>query len=152
MGFSKDELSSEFEMMEQQVKDEMKRLFSPEFLNRIDDSLVFHQLGKEEISQIIDIQVVEINKRMAERKISISLTQSARELLSEKGFDPVYNARYMNQTMQRMVEDPLAEELLKGKFHDGDEIMVGKKGEELTFSKSDSDNSDETPVLSESEA
>ena len=81
-----------------------------------------------------------------------SLTQSARELLSEKGYDPVYNARFMNQTIQRMVEDPLAEEILKGKFQEGDDVRVGKKGEELTFYKADSGSSDEAPVLTESEA
>jgi ATP-dependent Clp protease ATP-binding subunit ClpC len=152
MGFSKDELGSEFELMERQVKEEMKRLFSPEFLNRIDDTLVFHQLGRSEIAEIIDMQIEEINKRILEKEISISLTQSARELLSEKGYDPVYNARFMNQTIQRMVEDPLAEEILKGKFVEGDDVRVGKKGEELTFYKADSGSSDEAPVLTESEA
>jgi ATP-dependent Clp protease ATP-binding subunit ClpC len=152
MGFSKEDGGSEYDLMERQVKEEMKRLFSPEFLNRIDEALVFRQLGKDEISRIIDIQIAEINKRMVERNLTLTLTQSARDLLAEKGYDPVYNARFMNQTIQRMIEDPLAEELLKGKFTDGDEIRAGKKGENLTFYKSDSDNSDETPVLSESEA
>ena len=152
MGFSKEDGGSEYEQMERQVKEEMKRLFSPEFLNRVDETLVFRQLGKAEISQIIDIQMGEINKRMVERAITLTLTQSARDLLAEKGYDPVYNARYMNQTIQRMVEDPLAEELLKGKYTDGDDIKIGKKGDNLTFYKSDSDDTDGTPVLSESEA
>ena len=69
----------------------------------------------------------------------------------EKGYDPIYNARFMNQTIQRMLEDPLAEELLKGKFNDGDEIRVGKKGDNLTFYKSERSASNKTPVLSESE-
>jgi ATP-dependent Clp protease ATP-binding subunit ClpC len=152
LGFQSGDSISDYSKMESKVKEEMKRLFNPEFLNRVDETLVFRQLGKAEISLIIDIQLIELNDRMKERGISISLTQGARELLADKGYDPVYNARYMNQTIQRMIEDPLAEKLLKGKFQDGDEIKIGKKGEELTFNKIDSsDSSDETPVLSESE-
>ncbi|MBI4550911.1 MAG: ATP-dependent Clp protease ATP-binding subunit [Candidatus Latescibacteria bacterium] len=151
MGFQKAEAGSAYEQMERQVKEELKRLFSPEFLNRVDEAVVFRQLGKPEVSKIIDLEVAEINKRMAHRGITLTLTQSARDLLAEKGYDPVYNARYMNQTIQRMVEDPLAEELLKGKFVEGDEIKVGKKGDSLTFYKADSAvSADEAPVLSES--
>ncbi|HCQ04734.1 MAG TPA: Clp protease ClpC, partial [Candidatus Latescibacteria bacterium] len=119
LGFQSGDSISDYSKMESKVKEEMKRLFNPEFLNRVDETLVFRQLGKAEISLIIDIQLIELNDRMKERGISISLTQSARELLADKGYDPVYNARYMNQTIQRMIEDPLAEELLKGKFQDG---------------------------------
>jgi ATP-dependent Clp protease ATP-binding subunit ClpC len=153
IGFRQETGGTEYEKMERQVKEELKRLFSPEFLNRLDEALVFRALGKEQISQIIDLQIGEINKRMADRGIRLTLTQSARDLLAEKGYDPVYNARYMNQTIQRLVEDPLAEELLKGKFVDGDEVKVGKKGDSLTFYKADAhESAEETPVLSESQA
>ncbi len=152
LGFQSGDSISDYSKMESKVKEEMKRLFNPEFLNRVDETLVFRQLGKAEIALIIDIQLIELNDRMKERGFSISLTQGARELLADKGYDPVYNARFMNQTIQRMIEDPLAEELLKGKFRDGDEIKIGKKGEELTFIKTGhSDSSDKAPVLSESE-
>jgi ATP-dependent Clp protease ATP-binding subunit ClpC len=152
LGFQSGDSISDYSKMESKVKEEMKRLFNPEFLNRVDETLVFRQLGKAEIALIIDIQLIELNDRMKERGLSISLTQGARELLADKGYDPVYNARFMNQTIQRMIEDPLAEELLKGKFRDGDEIKIGKKGEELTFIKTGtSDSSDKAPVLSESE-
>lgn len=153
LGFRPEGGESEYDKMQRQVKEEMKRLFSPEFLNRLDETIVFRGLGKPEITRIIDTQIIEINKRMVDRNMTMSLTQSARELLAEKGYDPLYNARYMNQTIQRMVEDPLAEELLKGKFQDGDEIRVGKKGDLLTFYKAtDQDDPEESPVLTESEA
>ena len=152
LGFQQEGTKVDYAKMEATVKEEVKKLFNPEFLNRLDEALVFRQLDQSDISRIIDLQLKEINDRMTERDIRISLTQSARELLSEKGYDPVYNARFMNQTIQRMLEDPLAEELLKGKFHDGDEIRVGKKGESLTFYKAETSDSDKTPVLSESEA
>jgi ATP-dependent Clp protease ATP-binding subunit ClpC len=152
LGFQQEGTKVDYAKMEATVKEEVKKLFNPEFLNRLDEALVFRQLDQSDISRIIDLQLKEINDRMTERGIRISLTQSARELLSEKGYDPVYNARFMNQTIQRMLEDPLAEELLKGKFHDGDEIRVGKKGESLTFYKAETSDSDKTPVLSESEA
>ena len=151
LGFQQDGSKVDFTKMEATVKEEVKRLFNPEFLNRLDEALVFRQLDQSDISRIIDLQMKEINSRMTERGIKISLTQSARELLSEKGYDPVYNARFMNQTIQRMLEDPLAEELLRGKFQDGDEIRVGKKGQNLTFYKNESSDSNKTPVLSESE-
>ena len=151
LGFQQD-ARVDYEKMEATVKDEVKKLFNPEFLNRLDESVVFRQLNPSDISRIIDLQLKEINERMSERGIRISLTQSARELLSDKGYDPVYNARFMNQTIQRMLEDPLAEELLRGKFGDGDEIRVGKKGENLTFYKAETADSGKAPVLTESEA
>ena len=152
LGFQQDGSKVDYGKMEATVKEEVKKLFNPEFLNRLDESLVFRQLNPSDISRIIDLQLKEINERMTERGIRISLTQNARELLAEKGYDPVYNARFMNQTIQRMLEDPLAEELLKGKFGDGDEIRVGKKGENLTFYKAETSDSAKAPVLSESEA
>ncbi|MBM3265385.1 MAG: ATP-dependent Clp protease ATP-binding subunit [candidate division Zixibacteria bacterium] len=152
LGFRQEGGESEYEKMQRQVKEELKKLFSPELLNRLDETLVFHPLGKTEISQIIELQIGEINKRMKDRNITLALTQSARELLAEKGYDPLYNARYTNQTIQRMVEDPLAEELLKGRFHDGDEIEVGKKGDVLTFYKASGQDAEEEPVMSQSEA
>tara|TARA_B100000029_G_scaffold516847_1_gene636361 strand:+ start:37677 stop:40151 length:2475 start_codon:yes stop_codon:yes gene_type:complete len=151
IGFQQDGSNVDFAKMEAKVKEEVKQLFNPEFLNRLDESLVFRQLDQSDISRIIELQLKEINVRMADRGITISLTQSAQDLLSEKGYDPIYNARFMNQTIQRMLEDPLAEELLKGKFNDGDEIRVGKKGDNLTFYKSERSASNKTPVLSESE-
>jgi ATP-dependent Clp protease ATP-binding subunit ClpC len=113
--------------------EEVKRLFNPEFLNRVDEIVVFRNLGKEHMLQIIDIVVDEMLKKIADRQIDITLDESAKEFLAEKGFDPVYGARPLKRAIQKYIEDPIAEEMLKGLFADGSQIQVKSKDDSLDF-------------------
>jgi ATP-dependent Clp protease ATP-binding subunit ClpB len=114
----------------------LRRTFRPEFLNRIDEIVTFRSLGPEEIHRIVDIQMRDLQKRLAERKITVELTEEARKTLAERGYDPVFGARPLKRAIQRMVENPLAVEVLAGKFREGDHIVVDTKDREtFTFSK-----------------
>jgi ATP-dependent Clp protease ATP-binding subunit ClpB len=109
--------------------------FKPEFLNRIDETIVFHSLGKEHLSRIIDIQLALLEKRLAEQKLAIQLSDAARDFLIEVGYDPTFGARPLKRAIQRHIQDRLALKLLEGEFVAGDLIMVGRSDGELTFSK-----------------
>ena len=111
----------------------MKKTFKPEFLNRVDDIIVFHRLTKEDLYKIIDIEVNEVKKRLKEQDIQIAMDKDAKELLIEKGFDPVFGARPLKRIIQRFLEDPLAEEIIAGKFKAGSTVKISKKGNELVF-------------------
>ncbi|MBU0700543.1 ATP-dependent Clp protease ATP-binding subunit [bacterium] len=117
--------------MKDKVMAEMKKTFNPEFLNRIDDVIVFHTLSKEHIDQIANMMVKDLNERIHEQGISLELSQSAHEFLFKKGFDPAYGARPLRRAIQRHIEDPLAEELLRGKFKKG-KIMVDVSSTDAT--------------------
>jgi ATP-dependent Clp protease ATP-binding subunit ClpB len=109
--------------------------FRPEFLNRVDEIIVFRSLTQEQLAAIVDIQLKRLEKRLAERKVSLVVTESARKLLAERGWDPVYGARPLKRAIQRLVQDPLAMQLLEGKFADGDTIEVDAQHGELAFSR-----------------
>ncbi|MBI3694657.1 MAG: AAA family ATPase, partial [Acidobacteria bacterium] len=117
--------------------DALQKTFRPEFLNRIDDIIVFNKLGKAEISQIIDMQLRRLRTQLAEKQITLELAESARETLMAEGYDPNYGARPMSRAIQRLIQDPLALRLLSGEFHAGDSIVVeGTPGKaELRFEK-----------------
>lgn len=134
-GFSGDSEVDQYSYLKNTVEDAMKRLFNPEFLNRIDEAIVFRSLDKEDIKQIIAIEMKDLVKNISDNKMSIELHKSATEFLSEKGFDPKFGARPLKRAIQKYVEDPLAEELLLNHFKEGDRIIVKhKKGtEELYF-------------------
>jgi ATP-dependent Clp protease ATP-binding subunit ClpB len=123
--------------LKEQLLEALRRTFRPEFLNRIDETVVFHSLGAAEIRKIVDIQVADLAKRLSERKLTLTLTDEARELLAERGYDPVFGARPLKRTIQRMVEDPLAVELLGGQLREGDHVVVEVSGdrERLRFQK-----------------
>lgn len=147
-GFGEETVSDKYKLMKDTVDEAVKRVFNPEFLNRIDDTIVFHQLNKEDITKIIDIQVKELFKRMSTMNISIELTKGAKEFLAEKGYDQLYGARPLRRALQKYVEDPVAEEILKGTFAEGSVIKVklNKKKDDLTFtSGSQSDDGGEAP-------
>ncbi|MEK7275192.1 MAG: AAA family ATPase, partial [Candidatus Desantisbacteria bacterium] len=112
-----------YDDMKDRVVSEMKKTFNPEFLNRIDDVIVFHTLSKEHINQIADIMIKDLNDRIQEQGISLELSQAAYDFLFKKGFDPAYGARPLRRAIQRHIEDPLAEEILRGKFKKG-KIMI----------------------------
>ncbi|MGB1026421.1 MAG: AAA family ATPase, partial [Rhodospirillaceae bacterium] len=106
------------------VMEMVRAAFRPEFLNRLDEILLFHRLFRENMSGIVDIQVGRLAQRLEERKITLALNPDAREWLAEKGYDPVYGARPLKRVIQRMLENPLAERLLEGRIGDGDEVAV----------------------------
>jgi ATP-dependent Clp protease ATP-binding subunit ClpB len=109
--------------------------FKPEFLNRIDETIIFHSLGKEHLSRIVDIQLILLKRRLAEQKLELELTADAREFLIEVGYDPTFGARPLKRAIQRHIQDRLALQILEGAFVAGDRIMVNKGDGELTFSK-----------------
>jgi ATP-dependent Clp protease ATP-binding subunit ClpB len=112
------------EVIRDRVMEELRRGFRPEFLNRLDEIVLFHSLGKEELSRIVDIMVRELNSRLAERKIAITLTPAAKIRIAEIGFDPAYGARPLRRALQKRVEDPLAMRILEGEFREGDRVTV----------------------------
>jgi ATP-dependent Clp protease ATP-binding subunit ClpC len=132
-GFSTQESEIDYSKMQSKIMEEIKRLFNPEFLNRVDELVVFRNLTKEHMGQIIDIVVNEMLNKVSDRQIEIELTQEAKEFIAEKGFDPVYGARPLKRVIQKYIEDPIAEEMLKGKFSDGSQIRVLVHDKALEF-------------------
>jgi ATP-dependent Clp protease ATP-binding subunit ClpC len=135
--------------MKSKVNEELKQHFRPEFLNRVDDIVVFPQLSQSEIIQIVDLMISKLDVRLAEKDMTLSLTPAAKTLLAEKGYDPVLGARPLRRTIQRDIEDVLSEKILFGQVSAGDEIVVDAEGEgilgELTFSRKAADGT-EQPV------
>jgi ATP-dependent Clp protease ATP-binding subunit ClpB len=117
------------------VMDALREHFRPEFLNRVDEIIVFHPLGRDHIKRIVDIQLRNLMKRLQERKIEVTLTEAAKNHLADEGYDPVYGARPLKRTLQRRLLDPLAMRVLQGDFRDGDRIMVDAGPGGLTFEK-----------------
>ncbi|MDX2129907.1 MAG: ATP-dependent Clp protease ATP-binding subunit [Chloroherpetonaceae bacterium] len=151
MGFSKPDEKSRYDNMKSTIEDALKRVFNPEFLNRIDDVVVFHQLEKEHIFRIIDITADKLFKRIREMGISIEITKPAKEFLVNKGYDQQFGARPLRRALQKYVEDPMAEELLKGKFTEGSGIKIkySKKNDNLVFvdvTKENSEKETDEPV------
>jgi len=124
-----------FEEVREAVLAVLRDHFRPEFLNRVDDIIVFKALTQEQLGAIVDIQLQRLQKRLDERKITLVVTESARRLLIERGWDPVYGARPLKRAIQRLVQDPLAMMLLGGTFTDGDVVEVDARGGELNFEK-----------------
>jgi ATP-dependent Clp protease ATP-binding subunit ClpB len=116
-----------------EVMEAVRKHFRPEFLNRIDETILFHPLGRSHIGAIVDIQLQGLTKRLAERKIAVRLSDEARARLIEEGYDPIYGARPLKRTIQRRLLDPLALKVLEGAFREGDTVDVGVGPEGLTF-------------------
>jgi ATP-dependent Clp protease ATP-binding subunit ClpC len=136
LGFvSQEDAQRDYEEMKTLVLDEVRKTFRPEFLNRIDEIVVFHPLSKEDVSKIIDILVSDLRERLKSKGLDVVLAKSAREFLIEKGFDPVYGARPLKRAIQQYLEDPLAEEILRGKFSSGDVIVCSRGRDGLKFTK-----------------
>jgi len=121
--------------IEAHVKDVLKQVFKPEFLNRIDEIIVFRMLTKEDLRKIVDIQLGYLRQRLQGRKIELDFTDRARQLISDEGYDPVFGARPLKRTIQQRLENALASELLAGKFTDGDKIKVDASSHKFTFEK-----------------
>jgi ATP-dependent Clp protease ATP-binding subunit ClpB len=137
------------EKMRERVMDAVRAAFRPELLNRIDEIVIFNPLGQEQIKRIVDIQLQDVRARLAQRKIELTLTDAARELLAVQGFDPVYGARPLKRAIQQHVIQPLAIQLLKGELSDGDTVVADARGGRIEFQRSErtaADDSGEAPV------
>ena len=119
------------------ITEVLKVHFRPEFLNRVDEIIIFHSLSRDDIEKIVDIQLAKLGERLAERHIEIEMTPAAKALVVEEGFDPNYGARPLKRTIQRRVLDPLAFKVLDGAFMDGDAIVVDAVGDEIVFRKAE---------------
>jgi len=121
------------EQARERVMEALRQTFRPEFLNRVDEMIVFETLGREHLAKIIDLQLEKLAERLAQRHIGVEFTDPARQLLIDEGYDPQYGARPLKRTIQRRVLDPLALQVLEGHFHDGDQVVVDRDGSALTF-------------------
>ncbi len=133
LGFGKADNDTEYERMDRMVREEVKKTFNPEFLNRLDDLVVFRQLEKKDMVRIVDILIAELEGRLVTRDIKMQVTDSVRELIVEKGFDAQLGARPLRRAIQKLIEDPLAEDILRGRVTDNSLLKVGRKGDVLTF-------------------
>ena len=115
--------------------EEAKKAFRPEFLNRLDDIIVFNSLTKPDLIEILDLEIQKVMGRLKAKKIQLDLDAKAKDFLVEKGYDPTYGARPMRRAVERYLEDPLAEEILRGKFHEGTPINVTVEGDKLIFTQ-----------------
>jgi ATP-dependent Clp protease ATP-binding subunit ClpB len=109
--------------------------FRPEFINRVDDIVVFHPLGKDQLRSIVDIQLSYLRRRLADRDMELSIDDAGKDLLGEAGFDPVYGARPLKRAIQQQVENPLAQRILKGEFVPGSKVRVSARGGQLEFER-----------------
>jgi ATP-dependent Clp protease ATP-binding subunit ClpC len=136
LGFTAMKDEANYEHMRDKILEEAKRAFRPEFLNRLDDIIVFRSLTKPDLIQILELEVVKVMERLKGRKLQINLDEKAKDFLVQKGYDPTYGARPMRRAVERYLEDPLAEEILKGNLHDGDPVQVTVENDKLMFTQS----------------
>ncbi len=134
-GLDEDVKKNEYEKMKESVMSELRIQFRPEFLNRIDDIIVFHKLEKEHIGEIVDLMIRELTKRLSELNISINISEAAKDYLADQGYDTEYGARPLKRVITKMIEDKLSEEILMGKITKEDDIMVDVEDEKLIFNK-----------------
>jgi ATP-dependent Clp protease ATP-binding subunit ClpC len=135
IGFTKSSDEASYERMKEKILDESKKVFRPEFLNRLDDVIVFRSLNKPDLVEILDLEIHKVMGRLKGRNIQLTLDETAKDFLVEKGYDPTYGARPMRRAVERYLEDPLAEEILKGKLHDNSPIQVSVDQDKLVFNQ-----------------
>jgi len=123
----------EYDAMRDKLLEEAKKIFKPEFINRLDDIIVFHQLTKADLMKIVDLEVDKVLVRVKAKEVHVELEESAKEFLIEKGYDPMYGARPMRRAVERYLEDPFAEELLRGNVKAGDTVHVVAENGKLVF-------------------
>jgi len=133
LGFKSESQEVTYKDMKERLLDQVKKTFKPEFLNRIDDTIVFHPLTKEDLYKIIEIEMTEVTARLKEQAVDIVLDQSAKDFLIEKGFDPVFGARPLKRTIQRFLEDPLAEEMISKRLEKGKPVKVSAENGKLVL-------------------
>jgi ATP-dependent Clp protease ATP-binding subunit ClpC len=135
VGFSKTSEAVTYERMKQKVQEALKQHFRPEFLNRIDEVIVFHELSKDEVVQIVDLMIKRVREQLEGQGIGLELTREAKELVASKGYEPALGARPLRRAIQSLIEDPLSEKILWKEFHVGETIIVDAEGEEIVFRK-----------------
>ena len=135
IGFNNSDEDVDYEKMKELIMDEAKKSFRPEFLNRLDDVIVFHALDKQALMKILDLEITKVVERLEKKDINLVLDEKARDFLVEKGHDPEYGARPMRRAVERFMEDPLAEEILRGKLVEGQPIQVSAADNKLTFAQ-----------------
>lgn len=133
VGFESKAVEASAETMKKRILDELKKEFNPELLNRIDEMIIFHTLDMDSIKKIIDILITELAIRMAEKGISFTLSPKAKDFLAEKGYEPAYGARPLKRALQKYLEDPMAEEILRGQYAGDCDLVVGIEKDNLTF-------------------
>jgi ATP-dependent Clp protease ATP-binding subunit ClpC len=133
IGFGKADEAVTYERMKDKVMEELKRHFRPEFLNRIDEVIVFAELTQEQVTAIVDLMIKRVQNQLESQGIHLELTHEAKLLLAKKGYDPQLGARPLRRAIQRMLEDPLSEKILWKEFHAGETIIVDADGEDVTF-------------------
>ncbi|SHM71023.1 ATP-dependent Clp protease ATP-binding subunit ClpC [Caldanaerovirga acetigignens] len=136
LGFTpKEDDARNYEEMKERVMEELRRTFRPEFLNRVDEIIVFHPLNEEHMKKIVDLMLKQVNDRLKENNLTVEVSEKAKEWLVKKGFDPMYGARPLRRVIQKEVEDSLSEEILKGSVSPGDVVLVDVEDDKLTFKK-----------------
>jgi len=135
LGFRPQNAEETYEGIKRKLLEEVKKVFRPEFLNRVDDIIVFHPLRREDLEKVVEIELKELKTRLKEKKMEISLSPEVIKFLIDKGYDATYGARPLKRTIQRYVENVLAEEILSGKFQEGDKVRAELRGEIITFEK-----------------
>jgi len=133
LGFRKMSAEITYEKMKEQLMNEIEKVFRPEFLNRLDDTIVFKTLTREDMKTIVDYELARVQERLKDRDITLELTDKAKELIIEKGYSPDFGARPLKRAISQYIEDPLSEEILKEEFHPGDNILVSATENHLTF-------------------
>jgi len=135
LGFSPITDEASYEKMRERILDEAKKTFRPEFLNRLDDMIVFRSFTKPDLIQILDLEINKVLERLRNKNLKLELDAKAKDFLVEKGYDPQYGARPMRRAVERFLEDPLAEEILKGNLHAGEPILVTTDKDKLVFNQ-----------------
>jgi ATP-dependent Clp protease ATP-binding subunit ClpC len=135
LGFSPNTEENNYEKMRERILDEARKTFRPEFLNRLDDVIVFRTLTKPDLIQILDLEINKVLERLRHKNLKLELDEKAKDFLVEKGYDPQYGARPMRRAVERFLEDPLAEEILKGSLHENEPILVTVGNEKLVFNQ-----------------
>jgi ATP-dependent Clp protease ATP-binding subunit ClpC len=135
LGFRSGDRDKTYEVMKNQIMDELKRTFRPEFLNRIDEVIVFHPLEEEHLMEIVNLMLLELARRLADYNIRLEVDSAAKALIAKEGYDPTYGARPLRRVIQKRLEDEISERMLRGTFTHNDTIVVGTDEDKLTFRK-----------------
>ncbi|MGI6552682.1 MAG: AAA family ATPase, partial [Bacillota bacterium] len=136
VGFGGGETEADaYEKMKENIMSELKRTFRPEFLNRLDELVVFHALNRDHIKRIVDLMINELNGRLKEQGLKVEITPAAAEILTDEGFDENFGARPLRRAILRLIEDPVSDGLLEGKFQEGDVIIADGKDGKIVFEK-----------------
>ena len=125
----------EYEKMKETITEELKRTFRPEFLNRLDDTIVFHSLKEEHVKEIVEIMINDLEKRLSKLEVNVEISENTKEYIAKQGFDPIYGARPLERTIRKMIEDQLAEEILRGTVSKEGKILIDYEDDKLTFKK-----------------